>query len=154
MKNYFVLAYLLMVCSTALADSIYKWTDSSGKVHYGDRNVESSNAVKIVVKAPEVPSSKADAVAPESEGRSGDTGTAATSDMTNLQKCLAMARTMVNKVNTSPPEVRADSKNLLDLCPGTAYECVTYIERPESNNCKAVPMMPNGRITNNRVYRR
>lgn len=61
---------------------------------------------------------------------------------------------MVDKESMTPSQIRADSKQLLDLCPNTAYECVTYLERPEGNSCKAVPMPANGHITINRTYRR
>lgn len=155
MKKYLIAGFFLFLFGTAFADSIYKWTDENGKVHYGDRNDGKRNSTQIIIKAPEIPpnktgitSAEANKSFPENKSNSANIETP------QLQKCLAMARVMVDKKNSTPSEIRADSKNLLDICPGTAYECVTFIERPEGNNCKAVPMQPNGNITKNSAYKR
>lgn len=75
-------------------------------------------------------------------------------EASNVQKCLLLARVMVDKKNSTPDEIRSDSKQLLGLCPGIAYDCTSYVERPERNNCRAVPMRANGHITTNNTHRR
>jgi hypothetical protein len=152
MKKYFVLGFLLCLCGTAAA-GIYKWTDEEGKVHYGDKNDNPKNGTQLKFKAPETPAQK--------EGTTGSAASEmipenspATKQTANLQQCLQMARTRADKKSRDPSEIRADSKKLLDLCPDTSYSCVTYIERPEANNCTAEPMQPGGSIIRNNTYRR
>jgi hypothetical protein len=129
MNKFYIPVLCLLLLNSAFAQGIYKWTDETGKVHYGDRVGVPQTGTKTAIKGSEPP--------PESS---------------NLQTCLGMARVMADKKNSSPSEVRADSKNLLNLCPGTAYECVTYLERPESNNCKAMALI--GPILKNQTFRR
>jgi len=145
MKIAFMCALILFICEPAFAESIYKWTDENGKVHYGDnKDASKTNTQRIRV----IGASSSNVSASENNNNSTPIDAGA------LQRCLAMARNMVNKKTTNPSEIRADSKSLLDICPGTAYECVTYIERPEANSCKAVPMTSGGSITSNVVYKR
>lgn len=151
MKLSLILGIALFVCGSAIAEGIYKWTDENGKVHYGDRNDTKKNSTQIIVRTP--------ARVPDKEGVSGtdvngNGSNSTTTDEGNLQRCLVMARTMVNKKDSTPSEVRADSKQLLDMCPATAYNCVTYTKSPEKNNCTAVTMQPNGSITRNTTYNR
>jgi hypothetical protein len=130
--------------SNAHAQPIYKWTDQSGQVHYGDSDSSAKNSKQITISQPPATSQQP----PNSPGaiEAPKAG--------NLQACLSLARSMVDNRNMTPSEIRAQSKQLLGLCPGTAYECVTYLERPEGNSCKAVPLVPNGHMTFNRTYRR
>lgn len=68
------------------------------------------------------------------------------------EKCLGIAREMADKKKMIPSEIRAVSKELLDTCPGVAYECVTYVRKPEDNKCTGVPLTLNGGILKNRIY--
>ena len=45
----FILTILIVFCADATAD-IYKWTDASGKVHYGDRPEAADDAEKLDIK--------------------------------------------------------------------------------------------------------
>jgi hypothetical protein len=145
-----------VLAGTAFAQGVYKWTDDQGKVHYGDGQRAPSNGTKTTIRG-SVATDNGNVQRGEGQGAPSSVSKTAirgleTSDTGNLQNCLAMARGMADKKNPSPAEIRADSKALLDLCPGTAYDCVTYIERPESNDCKAVPLT--GPIMRNRTLAR
>jgi hypothetical protein len=151
MKQYFTFGFLLFLCSVAGAEGIYKWTDENGKVHYGEKGDATKNSTQIIVRTPH---SLADGEGASGSKAGENSSNVATIEATTLQSCLDMARGMVNKKNITPPEIRAESKRLLDMCPGTAYKCVTYTKRPENNSCTAVPMVPGGSITTNTTYNR
>lgn len=154
MKIAFMCALILIVCEPAFAESIYKWTDENGKVHYGDNKDASKTNTQRIRVIGASSSNVSTGASSNNVSASENNNNSTPIDAGALQRCLAMARTMVNKKTTNPSEIRADSKSLLDICPGTAYECVTYIERPEANSCKAVPMTSGGSITNNVIYQR
>lgn len=144
MLKLFACGLLCLLVTNAHAQPVYKWTDESGQVHYGDSDSQAKNSKQVSISQPP-PINK---LPPSNPGANGVPKTG------NLQACLSLARSMVDDRNMTPSEIRAQSKQLLELCPGTAYECVTYLERPEGNSCKAVPLVPNGHITFNRTYRR
>jgi hypothetical protein len=47
MRSAFTLACLLLLASAAAKADVYRWVDSSGRVHYSDRWVPGSELVKI-----------------------------------------------------------------------------------------------------------
>jgi len=150
MKKYFVGVFVLFLCSTAFATSLYKWTDEKGVVHYGDKDDSKGSAQQITTQpAPPPP-----AVAGATAATPATQQNTASVDPGALQTCLSMARSMADNSNMTPPEIRAESKKLLDLCPGTAYQCSTYLSHPADNTCKAVQMAPGGSIVSNSTYRR
>ena len=135
-------AFLCLWAGATCGQTVYKWTDETGKVHYGDKDNSPQNSKQVTIRPP------AQSASPPPAGASGAPVAG------NLQTCLAMARTMVEVKNPTPAQIRADSKQLLGICPDTAYECVSYIERPEANNCRAVPLVPGGHFTHNQIFRR
>ncbi len=46
MKPYIILAGILLVSMSAMADEVYRWQDKSGKVYYGDRPAQDSVQVE------------------------------------------------------------------------------------------------------------
>jgi hypothetical protein len=152
MKRYIALGFLLCLCGNASA-GIFKWTDENGKVHYGDKNDNANNGTQLKIKVPETPVQKESATGTTTSEKLPEDGQA-TKQVANLQKCLQMARAQADKHSMNPAEIRADSKKLLELCPDTSYSCVTYIERPQANNCTAEPMEAGGSIIRNNTYRR
>lgn len=143
LKKCFILAVLLLGCAAASAQGVYKWTDANGKVHYGDQGQAPGNSTTI--KTPLAPAGAAAA------GAAGATAAAA-GDLPNLSTCLQMARTMADDRNPTPAGIRAQSQQLLSLCPITAYQCKSYLRQPERNSCDAVPMSPGGQILTHRTY--
>jgi hypothetical protein len=137
---------LLALCVSASAQAIYKWTDSAGHVHYGDRN-DANGSASSTLNAPRQ-ASQPDA----GKVMVQEPIQAAASDSPDLPRCLALARVMADDQVRSASVIRARSKELLSLCPDTAYECTSFPKQPERNTCKAVVMVPNGGIVTNRTY--
>jgi Domain of unknown function (DUF4124) len=156
MKDYFVCVGLFCLCSIASAQGIYKWTDENGKVHYSDKNDAPQKNTQTVKLAPggQASSAPAGAGASSAGGTPGSNTSPGTLNAATLDNCLAMARSMADKNRQTPTDSRADIKRLLDMCPNTAYECVTYSERPEGNSCRAVPLQPGGSLLKNTGYKR
>ena len=154
MRNISLICFALLLYGTAFADDIYKWTDENGKVHYGDRINDPKNGTKIVIKVPEISTNKTSTSATENRNLPLSAGSPAKVEPKTEEKCLEMARIMMKKTDPTPDGIRADSKQLLDMCPGLAYQCFTYIERPEKNSCKTVPLKPGGHITDSYTYQR
>jgi hypothetical protein len=155
MTKYLIFGLVALLCGSTYADAVYKWTDENGKVHYGGATESARNSTnRTAVSVADAPPEPAGGSTTAREGIPRKSGSPIPAENASLQTCLTMARAMVDKKNPTPPAIRADSRKLLDLCPQTAYECVTYIERPERNSCSAVPMKANGNITNNRTYTR
>src|SRR4051812_7690202 len=99
LKRYLIYGPFLLLCGTASAQTIYKWTDKTGKVHYGDSTSSPKDTTPLVTKAGENSSAAAPAVSGEAP---------------KLQKCLAMARQMVDQKNRpTPSEIRSRSNELL-----------------------------------------
>jgi hypothetical protein len=132
MKKYFSLVVILLSCAAALAQGVYKWKDASGKVHYGDQGQAPENSVAIKTLGTSAPAPAADS--------------------SNLSSCLQMARSMADDRNPTPAGIRAQSQQLLSLCPNTAYQCKSYTRQPERNSCDAVAMSPGGQILSHRTY--
>lgn len=152
MKTAYSFLLACLVSCTANADTVYKWVDENGRVHYGEKSQAPKNSSKIAIKVPEnTPEPVAKAASMPTASSASASGKI---DDATLQKCLELGSKMARNQKLTPPEIRAESKKLLDLCPATAYECVSYVERPQDNSCKAVPMKPGGNITTHRVLQR
>ncbi len=151
MKQSFLLPVLVLLCASATSQTIYKWTDEAGHVHYGDRSESPKGSAAATVNVPQrAPSAPAPGAA-NSTAPTQDTARAAVSDSPNLQRCLVMARAMADNKDLSPPTIRAQSQELLALCPGIAYDCTTYLRQPERNTCEVSPSQ-DGHMVRNRTY--
>lgn len=147
MTRLFAFVALLAACTLASPQGIYKWTDSSGHVHYGDRNDAPQGNAGTTLNI----QGRATRVEPPAAGESKATATSLP-ESSNLQRCLGLARAMADSRDTTPAVVRAQSQELLSLCPDTAYECSSYPRQPDRNNCQAVRMQTGGHIMTNRTY--
>jgi hypothetical protein len=155
MKICYPFALSLLLSTTAFADTVYKWVDEKGQVHFGDKSDAPKNSTKMAIKVPEnTPTPAPDPAAKAALAQASAPPAPGKIDDATMQKCLEMGGKMARNPNLTPPEIRAESKKLLDLCPGTAYECVFYVEHPQDNKCKAVPLKPNGNITTGKVFQR
>jgi hypothetical protein len=47
-----ILAIAVLALASAAAADVFKWTDASGKVHYGDRPPEDAKAQKLEIRVP------------------------------------------------------------------------------------------------------
>lgn len=139
-------AALLAPCALASAQAVYKWTDESGHVHYGDRNDAPKANTGTTLNIGGRPSSVAPASAPASKT------TASLPESSNMPRCLQLARVMADSRDPKPAVIRSQSQELLSLCPDTAYECSSYPKQPERNTCQPVRMQAGGGIVTNRVY--
>lgn len=149
MRHILLCAGLILVTMQS-EGGVFKCQTQNGFV-YSERPC-AGDAKAMEYRAPPPPAAAASAPVDVSRAENG--GTTANANAGTPQTCLKLARAMVDKKDMNPARIRADSKQLLDLCPSTAYECVTYIQRPEANNCKAVPMQPGGSIVSNNTYTR
>jgi hypothetical protein len=146
-----VAAAFSLLCSSAFAQEIYKWTDANGKVHYGDRSAapESSQKMKLASEPPKPPPAVS---APNPE----------TSPRTYIPRPPIVLPPLPSKfdmpkkgVPANPAQVGAACKGLIDkfsaaapgkdtaalgqqfdsACPGIAYECTAYRSKPQNNQC-------------------
>ncbi len=135
----------LFLSSAAFAGTFVKWTDEHGVVHYGERDSANHSGTQVTTHP--------DAATPaNSDAENSASGPSSVSPEA-LQGCLATARTMAENKNMSPAYIRARSDQLLSACPGTAYECTNYIDRPSATTCKPVPFT-GGSIVSTKTYRR
>jgi hypothetical protein len=156
MPGHVAFCVLCLLLGDAFAATVYKWTDEKGTVHYGDDNNRTANSKQLSISEPAPSNSNNKPIAGTTANTTPPTGakTLSAPEASNVQKCLSLARVMVEKKNSTPDEIRSDSKQLLGLCPGISYACTSYVERPEGNNCRAVLMRADGHITTNNTYRR
>jgi hypothetical protein len=137
MQNYSPALVAILIClfhPGVQAQAIYKWTDSNGKVHYGDRAAapESSQAIHVAA-APAVLPTPASTVLPQPDSRHK-------SVRFNPALVSAACKGLVDKIAL----VQAGQKwqALYDAfnsaCPGIAYECVEYVSNPQNNQCNWV----------------
>lgn len=151
MIRLFVCQVLLLLCASASSQTIHKWTDENGRVHYGDRSESAKGRPTTTVAAPPPP--PAPVPGAQSPGKE-TTGAAPVEEVAqapwtqppNVQKCLVMAKAMADAKDMTPSDIRARSKELFSLCPNTAYECVRYRSQPGRNTCEAVAYRPGGSI--------
>lgn len=143
-------AALLVACTFAFAQPVYKWTDENGHVHYGDRNdaPQAKTGTTLNLRAR---GAQPAASAGQGAASATDTVRASLPESSNLQRCLGMARAMADSGDTTPAVVRQKSRELLELCPDTAYDCTTYPRQPDRNTCQSSRLQAGGHILTNRV---
>lgn len=149
---------LILLCTSASSQTIHKWTDENGRVHYGDRSEAAKGRPTTTVDVPISPPTPIPSLQPPRPMATGspaaeEVGQPPSARQPNLPKCLVMARAMADAKDLTPADIRARSKELLSLCPNIAYACVSYASQPDSNACEAVPYRPGGGIVSNRTYR-
>lgn len=153
MRRFLLCQALVLLCAAASAQPIHKWTDENGRVHYGDRHSSPEGSPVTSIKSPTQAGTPAPTPAASAAAPARDLAKAPWTEPAQLQACLVMARAMADSKNPTPAQVRAQSKELLALCPDTSYDCVSYLSQPERNACKAVPFPPSGAMVSNRTYR-
>lgn len=102
-----LLTGVVLLGGTAVASDIYKWTDESGTVHYGDRPTGNGSAERLAIASePTDPESVARIAQARSDARSA--------------RAEAAAEKAANE--PSPEELRARAEE-------RAHKCTTYKER-------------------------
>lgn len=148
---------LIFLCASASSQTIHKWTDESGRVHYGDRSEAAKGKPTTKIDVPVSPPTPIPSTQPPRPMAAGSPAAEEvvqppSTPQANLPKCLVMARAMADSKDLTPADIRARSKELLSLCPNIAYACVSYVSQPASNACEAVAYRPGGGIVSHRTY--
>ena len=134
------------------AQELFKWTDSSGKVHYGDRAAAPEDSKRMSVPvAPAGPPS----LPPLSQHAPllarGDPQKK--SIPVDASRVGSSCKGLAEKISASPSGKVSQSviRQFNDACPGIAYECVEFRARPQNNRCSWVEQTE-GTIWNKKVY--
>jgi hypothetical protein len=123
------LVFSLIFSSTTIAAEVFRWKDSNGVVHYGEKRNAPAESKKVIINEPSVvnvPSIKEETAAATDANSNQSVGD-------NAAKCASYARAMVDKQGKS--EWVANSKMIQATCPGMGFECTTYNHHPEKNSC-------------------
>ncbi len=128
---------LLIFAISTPAQEVYKWKDSEGKVHFGDRSKAPVTSQKLDIKVKDLPKP----VPPSPESR---TKTAASTPPTEKRtdgidpdKIHPRCKVLVNEIANTPPGTPwiEQSKEFGQLCPGITWQCIEYKNAPEKNQC-------------------
>lgn len=127
-----VAALFCLLGAGAHAQEIFKWTDASGKVHYGDRAAapQASQALHVAA-APAVPPPTARPSAlPQPDPKTK-------SVPVNPALVGAACKGLIDKIAAAPGGQGLQSlvREFSNACPGIAYQCVEYVSNPQNNQC-------------------
>lgn len=130
-----------LICMSAGAQEIHKWTDANGKVHYGDRAAapDSSKKIKVSIAAPSQPSAvPASAIGAPRAGVSPQ-------PLKSRKKPVPVdpslvgpeCKGLIEKIAAVPAGKNWELlyRQFDAACPGIAYECVEYQSSPQNNQC-------------------
>lgn len=137
----FVVAILSLSSSGIAAQEIYKWTDSNGKVHYGDRSGAPENSAKMNVTF--TPPNSLTTAPPSAAGSVGRPPLQA--QLEPPKKAVPVdpavvapeCKGLIEKIAAVPVGKNWESlsRQFNQACPGIAYECVEYQSHPQNNRC-------------------
>jgi hypothetical protein len=174
MKNLTLLLALFCV-HQVYAQEIYKWKDSNGKVHFGDRAKAPSESKKMDIQlrqapvpppistpekptkrsgeeharpiAPHLVTPKHSPTAPLFPSPEADKKSIPVDPATVPPKC----KTIIDEIENVPRGTpwTGLSKEFDRMCSGIAYECTTYQRAPENNKCGWVKRTGNTIIKKN-----
>lgn len=123
------------------AQELYKWTDASGKVHYGDRAAAPENGVPIAVPvAPgrqpfpsQRPAPGNQASAPSRAPSEAQIRSSPTDRVSMSVECTSL----IAKLETTPGGAnwKQLSRQFNETCPGIAYECQAERATPQNRRC-------------------
>lgn len=139
-------ACLWLAGAGAAAQEIYKWTDASGKVHYGDRAAAPEHSRKLPVTPAPAPAAapvRQPAAAPRPEARAKPVDPA---------RVAPSCQGLIGQIAAVPPGKNWEAlyRQFDSACPGIAYECVEYRSRPRENRCSWVERTGKSVLTTNR----
>lgn len=156
--RFFLAAALLTAALSGLlsgnvgSQELFKWTDASGKVHYGDRAAAPEDSKRWNVPV-------APATTPSLPPLSMHAPLLARGDAQKKSIPVDAARVgssckgLADKIAAGPSGKVSQSlvRQFNDTCRGIAYECVEYRVRPQNNRCGWIEQTE-GTIVNRKVY--
>lgn len=148
------LAAALSALPSARADAqeLYKWTDASGKVHYGDRAAAPENSRPLnVPAAPVRPQPDAAALSPRAPLPAG--AAQKKSVPVDPSRVGPACKGLIDRIAAVPAGTnwKPLAREYNDACPGIAYECVEYRAKPQNNQCAWVERS-GGTMLNKKIF--
>jgi len=161
MKNFIILLVFLFTHTTHInAQEVYKWKDSNGKVHFGDKSKAPVESKKMDIQVKQIPTPALEKVNPNTKtdhlGTTPSNNVAKPSPLPNAidpARVPAKCQGIIDKIAKVPAGTPwVDLYNDFNQsCPGLAYECVSYKRAPENNQCAWVERTDNS-ISKTRHY--
>ena len=134
------------------AQELFKWTDASGKVHYGDRAAapEDSKRLNVPVAPAGTPSRPPLPVHAPLPARGNAQKKSIPVDASRVgSSCQGLADNIAAGLSGKVSQSLVRQFN--EACPGIAYECIEYRSRPQNNRCDWIEQTE-GTIVNRKVY--